>query len=39
MKHSSLQYSGPCNSVNYLGHCKISVDDGDDDDDDDDVLA
>ena len=28
--------SGPCNSVNYLGHSKMSVDNDDDDDDDDD---
>jgi len=26
-----LQNSGPCNSVNYLGHSKTSVDDDDDD--------
>ena len=30
----SLQNSGPCNSVNYLGHSKMSVDDDNDDDDD-----
>ena len=30
----SLQNSGHCNSVNCLGHSKLSVDDDDDDDDD-----
>ena len=31
----SSDNSGPCNSVNYLGHSKMSLDDDDDDDDDD----
>ena len=28
-----LQNSGPCNSVNYLGHSKMLADNDDDDDD------
>ena len=30
-QHRTHIYSGPCNSVNYLGQSKMSVDDDDDD--------